>query len=82
MGKKKENEMSFLEHLEELRWHIIRSLVAIVIFGILAFIFKDIVFDRIMLAPNNPGFITYRLLCELSKMLNIDLYVSIPSQWS
>ena len=43
-GKKGEKEMSFLEHLEELRWHIIRSILAIVFFMIIAFIFKSFIF--------------------------------------
>ena len=66
--KKKGNEeaeMSFLEHLEELRWHIIRSLLAIVIFMIIAFIFKNFLFDTIILAPKRPDFFTNRLLCRL-----------------
>ena len=54
-GKKGEKEMSFLEHLEELRWHIIRSVLAIVIFMIIAFIFKNIIFDKIILGPKNPA---------------------------
>jgi sec-independent protein translocase protein TatC len=46
-----EPEMSFLDHLEVLRWHIIKSLASIVFFGILAFIFHGIIFDKILLAP-------------------------------
>lgn len=69
-GKKGENEMSFLEHLEELRWHIIRSIVAIFVFMIIAFIFKGYLFDKIILAPKNPEFITNRLFCELGQLLN------------
>mgnify|MGYP006282660961 CR=1 FL=1 len=68
---KNENEMSFLEHLEELRWHIVRSVAAIFIIGIVAFIFNDIVFDTIILAPKNPAFLTNRLLCDLGQMVNI-----------
>jgi len=64
-GKKGEKEMSFLEHLEELRWHIIRSILAIVFFMILAFIFKNFIFGSIILGPKNPEFITNRLLCQL-----------------
>ena len=45
-GKKGEKEMSFLEHLEELRWHIIRSVLAIVFFMIIAFVFKSFIFDK------------------------------------
>ena len=68
-GKKGEKEMSFLEHLEELRWHIIRSILAIVFFMILAFIFKNIIFGKIILGPKNPEFITNRLLCQLGEYL-------------
>jgi Sec-independent protein secretion pathway component TatC len=50
-GKNGEKEMSFLEHLEELRWHIIRAILAIVFFMIIAFIFKSFIFDKIILAP-------------------------------
>lgn len=62
-------EMTFLQHLEELRWHIIRSVLAIVVFGILAFIFKTIVFDTIILGPSQPGFWTNRILCELGQRI-------------
>ena len=61
--------MSFLEHLEELRWHIIRSILAIVIFMIIAFMFKSFLFGTIILGPKNPGFITNRLLCQLGEYL-------------
>ena len=69
-GMKGEKEMSFLEHLEELRWHIIRSILAIVILMITAFIFKNIIFDRVILAPKSPDFITARLLCRLGEHFN------------
>ena len=69
-GKKGEKEMSFLEHLEELRWHIIRSVLAIVFFMIIAFIFKRFIFDHIILAPKNPAFFTNRILCQFGEFLN------------
>ena len=68
-GKSGEKEMSFLQHLEELRWHIIRSILAIVFFMIIAFIFKNVLFNTIILGPKSPGFITNRLLCELGEYL-------------
>jgi sec-independent protein translocase protein TatC len=71
MAKKSENEMSFLEHLEVLRWHLIRALLAILVVAIVAFIFKDIVFNKIILAPKMPEFITNRLLCEFGRSINI-----------
>jgi sec-independent protein translocase protein TatC len=68
--KNGEKEMSFLEHLEELRWHIIRSILAIVIFMIVAFVFKDLVFGTIIMGPRKPDFITARLLCQLGEFLS------------
>jgi sec-independent protein translocase protein TatC len=58
-------EMSFLEHLEELRWHIIRSVSAIIILAVVAFIFKDLIFDKIILNPRTPEFWTNRMFAKL-----------------
>ena len=60
-------EMTFLEHLEALRWHIIRSALVIVLAGIVAFIFKQIIFDIILLGPSRSDFIMSRWLCNLGK---------------
>lgn len=62
--------MTFLQHLEELRWHIIRAVVAIVAGAIIAFMFKNFIFDTVILAPNNPDFVTNRLLCRLADAVN------------
>ncbi|HEX2968148.1 MAG TPA: twin-arginine translocase subunit TatC [Bacteroidales bacterium] len=69
-SKDGEKEMSFLEHLEELRWHIIRSILAIVIFMIIAFIFKSFIFGTVILGPQRPDFFTNRLLCHFADLLN------------
>jgi len=71
MVKVKETEMSFLEHLEELRWHLIRSAVAVVILAIVAFVFKNIVFDDVILAPKSAEFPTNVWLCALGQRLDI-----------
>jgi len=71
MAKSSENEMSFLEHLEVLRWTLVRSVGAIVLMGIIAFIFKGFLFDKIILAPKDPSFITNRLLCEFGQWMHI-----------
>ena len=63
------DEMSFLDHLEELRWHLIRSVLAIVIIATIAFIFKDFIFDVLLFGPKNKDFITYRWFCSLSQGL-------------
>ena len=65
-------EMSFLDHLEELRWHLIRSLVAIFVFAIAAFISKGIIFGKIILGPSKSSFWTYNMLCILSELVNSD----------
>ncbi len=64
-----QQEMSFLDHLEILRWHIIRSLLAIVAFGILAFVFSRFIFDYIILAPRTPEFITNIKLCDFGNWI-------------
>jgi len=81
-GKKKDSEMSFLEHLEELRWHIIRAVIAIFVFMITAFIFSDIIFDKIILAPRFPDFITARLLCKLGGLVNLDALCINRGDWT
>jgi len=61
-----DEEMSFLSHLELLRWHLVRSVVAIFGLAIVAFLFKTILFDYIILGPMDSNFITYRWFCKLS----------------
>ena len=67
----KDKEMSFLDHLEIFRWHLIRAALAILFFAIIAFIFSDIVFDVILLGPKDPSFPTYKALCAISKYLGL-----------
>ncbi|CAN5150636.1 twin-arginine translocase subunit TatC [soil metagenome] len=67
-----EKEMSFLDHLEELRWHIVRSMAAIVIFTILAFFFAPWIFENIIFAPGNINFPTFKWLCSLGHFLGTE----------
>lgn len=64
-------DMSFLDHLEVLRWHITRSLIAIVVFAILAFANKSFVFDTLILGPKQADFPTFRFLCWFSEWLHL-----------
>ena len=66
------SEMSFLDHLEIFRWHLIRSLFAILFFAIGAFVFKQFIFDIILLGPKNPDFFTYKFLCKMSNLLGLN----------
>lgn len=71
-SKKDESEMSFLEHLEVLRWHIIRSVLAVVIFAIVAFVLKDFIFGTIILEPRTPEFWTNRMMARLGELLGTE----------
>lgn len=71
---KDEKEMSFWDHLSELRGTFIRSLIAIVIFSIVAFLNKDFVFNELILSPKSPDFFTNRVLCALGQKVNIDYF--------
>jgi sec-independent protein translocase protein TatC len=71
VAKIQEKEMSFLDHLEELRWHLIRSLFAILVFTVAAFLSKRIIFHDILLAPSRPDFWTYRTFCRIGEYLHI-----------
>src|SRR5690606_18306646 len=70
--KKSNKEMSFLDHLEDLRWLLIRSSIAIIIAGIIAFAFSDFLFDTIIFGPKKADFITYRWFCELAIRFDLD----------
>ncbi len=63
------SEMSFLEHLEVLRWHLVRASIVVMIFTILIFVFPTFVFDNIILAQKRSDFWTYQMFCKLSNWL-------------
>ena len=67
-----EAEMSFLEHLEELRWHIIRSFAAIAVISVIAFLSKSFVFETLILSPKSADFLTYKAFCGLSNFLHLE----------
>ena len=57
-------QMSFLDHLEELRWRLMRSAVAIIIFAIVIWIYQKEIMENVFLIMIEPDFITFQLLCE------------------
>ncbi len=65
--------MSFTDHIEELRWHLIRSLAAIIFCAILVFINIEWVFTEVILGPAHKDFISYQWLCELGRVINVDV---------
>ena len=62
-------EMSFLDHLEELRWHIIRAVASIMVIAIVVFVMKNFIFENIIFAPKEESFATYRFFCWMSEAL-------------
>ncbi|MDN6291886.1 MAG: twin-arginine translocase subunit TatC [Tetragenococcus halophilus] len=75
MAKKKRKKdpanMSFMDHLEDLRWHLVRSVLAILLGGAVAFVLKDITFG-ILFAPKDASFVTYDVLCQFSRTLGFE----------
>ncbi|RYE54897.1 MAG: twin-arginine translocase subunit TatC [Sphingobacteriales bacterium] len=64
--------MSFLDHLEELRWLLVRSTIAILVGACVAFSFSSFIFDEIIFAPKNGDFLTYRFFCDLANKYDLD----------
>jgi sec-independent protein translocase protein TatC len=71
MAKKNIKEMSFLDHLEELRWLLVRSTIAILVCAVVAFFFSDFIFSEIIFGPKSPDFVTYQFFCELGKQFDM-----------
>jgi sec-independent protein translocase protein TatC len=71
-------EMSFVDHLEVLRWHLFRSAIVLIVVGIFVFIYVDWIFDNIVFAPAKKDFITYSGLCNLSHRLHLGDSLCMP----
>lgn len=74
--RSKEGEMSFLEHLEELRWVILHSVIAVVSCMFIAFFFKEFLFDTVILGPTKPEFWTNHMMCQLGELVNKNLCIN------
>lgn len=70
--KNSQKEMSFLGHLEELRWMLVRSTVAILIMATASFFISDFIFNKILFGPKDPDFITYRFFCRMSQYIGME----------
>jgi sec-independent protein translocase protein TatC len=74
LNKRSDNpgaEMNFLDHVEALRWHIIRAVAVVLLAAIFVFVKIEWIFDHIILGPSKEDFISYRVLCQMSKALHI-----------
>jgi sec-independent protein translocase protein TatC len=77
-NKDSKAEMSFIDHLEDLRWHVIRSVLAVVIGAIGVFIYSDFVVNNILFAPTRGNFISARWLCSLGHKIGIGNTLCFP----
>jgi sec-independent protein translocase protein TatC len=77
-GQTSEDEMSFIDHLEALRWHVVRSLLVIMASAVVFFIFIDWIFDNVIMGPTQNNFISYRVLCSLSHTLRMGDSLCMP----
>ena len=75
-GKNLEAEMSFFDHLEALRWHLIRASIAIIIFSCFAFGYFDWIFGTVIMGPSKMDFWTYRTMCNIGHWLHRDFCFS------
>lgn len=64
---RKEGELSFLGHIEALRWHLVRAVIVIIVLAGVAFCYPEILFTKIVLGPSKLDFVTYTFLCECSQ---------------
>ena len=65
-GKTLEAEMSFFDHIDVLRKHLLRGLLVVVILTAGAFWFSDFIFNEVIMGPKNPDFWTYRMMCKMA----------------
>jgi len=70
-GKSLEAEMSFFDHLEALRWHLIRSIIAVAIFSIVAFCNFRLLFNTIIMGPFHPTFWSFRMMCSVGNFFHL-----------
>ncbi|WP_342330397.1 twin-arginine translocase subunit TatC [Pedobacter sp. FW305-3-2-15-E-R2A2] len=64
-GKTLEAEMSFFDHIDVLRKHLLRALAVVLVLTAGAFYYTDFIFNTIIMGPKNPNFWTYRMMCKL-----------------
>ena len=71
-------EMSFIDHLEDLRWHIIRMVIAILACAIFVFCYSGFVVDHILFAPTRADFISSQWLCKLGHQIGAGNAMCFP----
>ncbi len=78
-AEEEDNEMSFLDHLEELRWRIVRSAIAILVIAIAMWFVKEWIIDNLFLSMRNHNFVTYRFMCRYFGVCTDDIPIKMQS---
>ena len=77
-NKDSKAEMSFIDHLEDLRWHVVRSIIAVAIGAIIVFVYSDFVVNKILFAPTRSDFVSSLWLCRLGHFIGIGDTLCFP----
>ena len=77
-NKEEKGEMTFIDHLEALRWHLIRSVIAVVIGAGIVLIYANQIVNDVLMAPTRPDFISARWLCSLGHKIHIGDTLCFP----
>lgn len=77
-NKNPKGEMSFIDHLEDLRWHLVRSVIAVVIGAVIVLIFANDIVDNVLMAPTKPDFVSSRWLCTMGHSIGIGNTLCFP----
>lgn len=72
MARKKLEEMSFMDHLEELRWLLVRSTIAVIIIACASYFIDDFIFNTVIFGPKDPNFVTYDFFCQVTRYFGVD----------
>ncbi|WP_395063641.1 twin-arginine translocase subunit TatC [Flavobacterium sp.] len=82
MAKKELKEMSFMDHLEDLRWLLVRSSIAIIVLSCACYFIDGFIFDTIIFGPKDPNFVTYKFFCEVTHYFGVDDTYACATEFS
>ena len=82
MAKKELKEMSFMDHLEDLRWLLVRSTIAIIVLSSACYFIDGFIFDTIIFGPKDPNFVTYKFFCEVTHYFGVDDTYACATEFS
>lgn len=71
--------MSFLDHLEELRWRLVRCAIAILVIGTVLFLYQEWIMETIFLSMKDPNFISFRIMCSTLGICTEEIPVRMQS---